>query len=66
MTLVLSANSTTTILWPSSAIADLARIKHHPAYRILKIYGLQGAPLKLSSKPLDNHLYSILSILPDS
>ena len=30
---------------------DLARIKHHPAYRILKTYGLQGAPVKLSSKP---------------
>ena len=30
---------------------DLARIKYHPAYRILKTYGLQGAPVKLSSKP---------------
>jgi hypothetical protein len=30
---------------------DLARIKHHHAYRILKTYGLQGAPVKLSSKP---------------
>ena len=30
---------------------DLHRIKHHPAYRILKTYSLQGASVKLSSKP---------------